>query len=275
VWGIVLWVMAAAAWAAAPPQPASPYRWLDAYDPAESLAARIAPPAGYQRTAAEAGTFEDWLRHLPLKKGTPPVHLYNGQEKAGPAVHVAVVDIDVGNRDLQQCADSAIRLRAEYLWAAGRGKEIRFHFTSGDRADYTKWLEGFSPVVTGNTVRWVRGPARPDTHATLRAYLDVVFAYAGTRSLAKETRRVDAADMQIGDLFVEAGSPGHAVVVVDMAVCPDTGKKVFLLAQGYMPAQDIHVLKNPAGSGAWYDLDFGDTLRTPAWTFKRTDLHRF
>jgi hypothetical protein len=257
--GLVLLVAAVAAWAAAP-GPASSYRWLDACDPAESIAERIAPPATYQRTLTAAGTFEDWLRHLPLKKGTPPIRLFNGQERGGRIGHVAVVDIDVGERDLQQCADAVIRLRAEYLWAAGRRDAIQFHFTSGDRADYTKWLEGFSPEAQGTAVRWVRGKARPDTHASLRSYLDVVFTYAGTRSLAKELRAVASpADMRIGDVFIQAGSPGHA----------------FLLAQSYMPAQDIHVLKNPAGSDAWYDVDFGDVLRTPDWTFKRTDLRRF
>jgi hypothetical protein len=273
--GLVLLVAAVAAWAAAP-GPASSYRWLDACDPAESIAERIAPPATYQRTLTAAGTFEDWLRHLPLKKGTPPIRLFNGQERGGRIGHVAVVDIDVGERDLQQCADAVIRLRAEYLWAAGRRDAIQFHFTSGDRADYTKWLEGFSPEAQGTAVRWVRGKARPDTHASLRSYLDVVFTYAGTRSLAKELRAVASpADMRIGDVFIQAGSPGHAVLVVDMAAHPATGKKVFLLAQSYMPAQDIHVLKNPAGSDAWYDVDFGDVLRTPDWTFKRTDLRRF
>jgi hypothetical protein len=50
---------------------------------------------------------------------------------------------------------------------------------------------------------------------------------------------------------------------------------VFLLAQGYMPAQSVHVLKNPASASPWYALDFGAELRTPEWTFRRTDLRRF
>ena len=96
--------------AAAPPE-ARRYSWLDKYDAAESIAVRIPPPAGYARTEAAAGTFEDWLRNLPLKKGTPPVHLYNGQPTANQDAHAAVVDIDVGTKDLQQCADSIIRAR--------------------------------------------------------------------------------------------------------------------------------------------------------------------
>ena len=56
-----------------------------------------------------------------------------------------------------------------------------------------------------------------------------------------------------------------------------TGQKAFLLAQGYMPAQDIHILKNPADPtlSPWYKLPSGDRLRTPDWIFKKTQLRYF
>ena len=55
------------------------------------------------------------------------------------------------------------------------------------------------------------------------------------------------------------------------------GRRVFLLAQSYLPAQDIHILQNPDGGllGPWYDIDFGATLRTPEWTFASGHLRRF
>jgi hypothetical protein len=262
--------------AAAPAERAA-YPWLERYDPADSLAARIAPPAGLERAAAAPGSFESWLRGLPLKKGNPPVRLYNGQEKPNQTAHWAVLDLDTGPRDLQQCADSVIRLRAEYLYAAGKFDEIHFNFTSGDRADFSRWLAGFTPTVRGNKVEWVPGRPRPDTRAAFRAYLDVVFTYAGTASLAKELKPVpDVRQMRAGDVFIQGGSPGHVVIVVDMAADPAGGRKAFLLAQGFMPAQDMHILRNPASSsGPWYDLDFGQTLRTPEWTFAAGDLRRF
>jgi hypothetical protein len=40
------------------------------------------------------------------------VLLYNGAPKFRQDVHAAVIDIDVGTRDLQQCADATMRLRA-------------------------------------------------------------------------------------------------------------------------------------------------------------------
>jgi hypothetical protein len=273
----VILVFSVLALAAAPPE-VRRYSWLDKYDAAESIAARIPSPAGYARTEAAAGTFEDWLRNLPLKKGAPPVHLYNGQLTATQDAHAAVVDIDVGTKDLQQCADSIIRLRAEYLYAIGQHETIHFNFTSGDRADFSKWAEGFRPVVKGSAVTWVRGRPSGTGYASFRAYLDVVFAYAGTVSLAGELHKVaKIEEMRIGDLFIHAGSPGHAVIVADMAFDARTGKKVFLLVQGFMPAQEMHVLKNPtnAAISPWYDLDFGENLRTPQWVFPRKELVRF
>ncbi len=57
----------------------------------------------------------------------------------------------------------------------------------------------------------------------------------------------------------------------------ETGKKVFLLAQSFMPAQDIHLLINrrEPNISPWYNLEFGDFLDTPEWRFDNHDLMRF
>ena len=110
-----------------------------------------------------------------------------------------------------------------------------------------------------------------------RNYMTLVFAYAGTLSLEKELTPVSIEDMQIGDVFIQGGSPGHAIIVIDMAANKETGNSIFLLAQSYMPAQDIHILKNPTKSdfSPWYSLSFEDDLFTPEWTFTRNNLRRF
>jgi hypothetical protein len=191
---------------------------------------------------------------------------------------VAVVDLDVGSRDLQQCADTVIRLRAEYLWAAGRRDEIAFRFTSGHLAAFSRWGDGLRPLVLGSRVRWSRR-ARPDrSRGSFAAYLDAVFAYAGTLSLARDLAVVeDARDLRIGDVLVRGGSPGHASLVVDLAEEERTGRRAFLLAQGFMPAQEMHVVTNPGDRGLspWFGAPMGERLHTPNWTFRREDLRRF
>jgi hypothetical protein len=253
------------------------YRWLSRYDPAQALANRIAPPEDYARPPAAPGTFAHWLRGLPLKPGRPDVLLHNGQKKGNQEAHHAVVDMDVGTKDLQQCADAIMRLRAEYLLASGRGGEIKFRTGTGFWLEWPRWEAGERPVFAGRGSWRPSGP--PDSnYRNFRAYVDKVFEYVGTASLSPQLQPVvRAADMRIGDVFIKPGSPGHAVLVVDMAEHPAGGKKVFLLAQSYMPAQEMHVLRNPADLelSPWYDLDFGPELRTPEWTFQAGALRRF
>jgi hypothetical protein len=62
-----------------------------------------------------------------------------------------------------------------------------------------------------------------------KKYLRIVFAYASTLSLYNESKSIELSNIQIGDIFIKAGSPGHVVMVVD--VCENKeGKKAFLLA---------------------------------------------
>lgn len=131
--------------------------------------------------------------------------------------------------------------------------------------------------MKGNQVSWYKSEERDYSYKTFRAYLDVVFAYAGTLSLAKELKAVGVTSMQIGDVFIQGGSPGHAVIVVDMAENPITGEKLYLLAQSYMPAQDIQVLINPKdrSKSPWYVLKGGGNILTPEWEFTSGNLKRF
>ncbi len=50
----------------------------------------------------------------------------------------AVAKLDVSSTDIQQCADSVIRLHAEWVWAAGDKNGIAYPFLSGALADNGK-----------------------------------------------------------------------------------------------------------------------------------------
>jgi len=230
------------------------YAWLT-HAPVGELAARIAPPVGAERVAVAEGSFGAFLRHLPLLPVGARVHLYDGREKARQDVHEAVVDLDVGTRDLQQCADAVMRLRAEWAWALKRS--IAFHPDPGSARE----------------LRFDGGDRR-----AFEKFLVRVMADAGTASLAAELRPVAVADVAPGDVLIQGGYPGHAVLILDVARRSD-GKTLLLLGQSYMPAQEFHVLKNLAdpSSSPWFDAaTLATGLQTPEWRpFTARDLRRF
>jgi len=275
--GIAALLWAGMVWAVAPGRVAGEpsYGWLGSREAVpESLAERIPPPEGFRRLPA--GAFAAWLRGLPLLEGRPEVLLFDGTRKRNQTAHHAVLDLDVGARDLQQCADAVIRLRAEFLYAEGCAEDVVFRFTSGDAARWTRWRDGWRPRVRGSTVTWDRSAATDGSWRSFRSYLETVFTYAGSYSLERELERVaDPTRLSPGDVFIQGGFPGHAVLVVDV-VENEASERRFLLAQSYMPAQQVHVLRNPASPASpWYEARRSGALATPEWRFDYGDLRRF
>ncbi|MGN1032082.1 MAG: DUF4846 domain-containing protein [Intestinibacter sp.] len=234
-------------------------------------------PEGYERVSVEENSFGEFLRNSKLEDYGEKVKYYDGRVKDKPNVYDSVFDVDIGDRDLHQCADAVMLLRAEYLYKNKRYDEISFDFVDGFKAEYSKWRRGYRISVGNNTSSYYKATGESNTYETFRKYMDIVFAYSSTLSLDKELESVDVEDMQIGDVFIKGGSPGHCVLVVDMAENKKTGEKVFMLAQSYMPAQQTQLLINPNDEALspWYSLDFGDELRTPEWTFTKAQLKRF
>ena len=171
----------------------------------------------------------------------------------------------------------AIRLRAEYQFTQNF-RSIHFHLTSGHDIWFGDWVDGQGFRVQGDDVVPASRPAEKPDYAALRRYLDVIFTYAGTLSVSREMRPVPLGQAQPGDVFVRGGSPGHAVTVLDVAEHPTTHARYALLAQSYMPAQDLHVLRNVAepGLGAWFRLTAPNgAFETPEWEFSVGDLKRW
>jgi Domain of unknown function (4846) len=238
----------------------------------------IPTPPGYQRVSEPAGSFGAWLRHISLKKDNR-VHLYNGDLKRNQEAQFAVLDIPVGESDLQQCADAIMRLRAEYFFANKKYDSIHFLSTSGQAMEFSEWKNGTRYHVKGN-----RLVAYQDASAVglplrqaLDSFLPFVFTYAGTLSLEHQLHPVTLmSSLKPGDVLVRGGSPGHAMLVTDVAI-NGQGKKVYLLSQSYMPAQDIHIVKNPANADndPWYELDERAAIVTPEWKFSVSALREW
>lgn len=241
-----------------------------------SIETRFLVPEGFERTKVEKKSFAEWLRKFPLKEVDAEVHYYNGQVKKY-SVHEAVLELDVGKRDLQQCADSIIRLRAEYLLEMKEYEKIHYNFTNGFNASYKEWRSGKGIAVVGNSVKWVEKNYANHSYESFRRYLDMIFSYSGTLSLEKELKKRRLEDMEIGDVFIKGGSPGHCVIVVDTAINSTSGEKIFMVAQGFMPAQEMHVVKNlkMGNISPWYLADNREEFNFAGFSFSRNQLKCF
>lgn len=242
----------------------------------ETIKDRHLTPEGYTRVKVDKDSFGDFLRNQRLKPYGEKALYYDGREKTKGGVYDSVIDVEIGDRDLHQCADAVMLLRGEYLYSVGKYEDISFNFVSGFKAEYKKWMEGYRIKVDGNNVSYYKATEKSNTYEDFRKYMNIVMAYASTLSLEKELTPVKIEDIEIGDVFIIAGSPGHAVIVVDMAI-NDDNEKIFILAQSYMPAQQTQILINPMDENIspWYSLKGKEKLSTPEWTFQLDELKRF
>lgn len=205
-------------------------------------------PSGYERVNVSPSAFEAYLRNIQLKQ-SKTVYLYNGQQKYNQQAQYAVLNVSVGDKNLQQCADAVMRLRAEYLKSIN--KPICFIDNNGKKYCWDDY----------KNKGW-------------QSYLETVFGMCGTLSLEKQLHKQNWTELCAGDVLIKGGSPGHAVIVMDVAKNRNTGKLIYLIAQSYMPAQDIHVLKNPADQSLnpWYAIPENGIIQTPEWTFYENQL---
>lgn len=242
---------------------------------ANSIVDRIETPNGYSRTKLSPLSFEHYLRNQPLKPFNAPVKYFDGSIKSNNNIYHSVIKLDIGDKDLHQCADAVMRLRAEYLWKQKKYEDIHFNFTNGFQVDYTEWMNGKRMIVQGNKTNWKQGESRSNEYKDFWEYMELIFMYAGTASLEKEMHLIEYQDAKIGDVLIQGGHPGHAVIIIDQASNKD-GENIYLLAQSYMPAQEIHILLNPSNEklSPWYTFQKGQ-IKTPEWNFRDSDFKRF
>lgn len=249
------------------------------YDASKStIRTRFSPPKGYSWVIEERGSFGEYLTNFPLHPPNFPVRDFNAVPIKKQNNHIAILNIDVGDKDLQQCADAWMRLYAEYLWMKKRYNDIGFEFTSGQFFAWNDFKKGIRTKETGAKVKFYNTGIQDDSYGNFRNYLNVIFRYAGTISLDRESNPVQKTnDIKTGDFIIKPGSPGHSVIIVGVAKNA-AGKKLFLLAESFMPAQDIHVLRNPtnAAISPWYEIDVNaPQMVTAKYTFRPTSVKRF
>jgi hypothetical protein len=243
------------------------YAWLasDAERPpeVEPLEARYPPPEGFTRVELGNKSFGEWLRGLPLAAPGTPVRTYRGDVRYGADDRriASVVAIDVGKADLQQCADTVMRLHGEWAWSQGR-RDISYDAASGMPLPYQRFARGEHVAMEGNRLVWKPGRVAATGHAGFREFMNMVFAWSNTVSLARQAAKVAPGDVRPGDFFVSPGNPGHTVLILDLAR-DSSGRAVALIGQSYMPAQSFYVLRGDRDP--WFTLVAGKSVDTPFW----------
>lgn len=241
---------------------------------ADILKDRLLLPKNYTRKETSANSWQNFLQNLKLEPYHHPILKYDKTPIQDQSHHVGILTYDVGNQDLQQCADALIRLRAEYLFGQKRYQDIGFNFTSGDYFSWSKYADGFSPIVNGNQVKFVKNSTEINlnSYSEFRKYLDIIYKYAGTISLSAELKDSQSkTEFDIGDLILTPGSPGHVVMVVDKI--SDGNQKLYALVEGYTPAQSIHILSQ--NDNPWFNIKPSAELATPRYYFKNAVFKRF
>ena len=239
-----------------------------------TLFTRFITPKGYKRMGAAEGSFAEFIGNYLLEPNGTPVYYFDKREKGGEG-HAAVFSMEVAEEDLQQCADSIMRIYAEYLYKSGKYDKISFHFVDGFVCDFNHWKQGYRVKFADDKPYWDQVASADDSEETFKKYLRIVFAYSSTLSMENEARHIDISELKVGDIFIKGGSPGHVVMVAD--ICEnEAGEKAFLLAQGFMPAQSFHIIKNPAHSeDPWYyENEVKYPFRTQNYTFDEGSLKR-
>ena len=216
------------------------------------------------------------MRRQPLYPDGAVVCSYRGSS-LGLGHAAAVYELSVGREGYQQCADSIIRLWSEYFFATGQTERIAFSLTNGYQTDYESWRSGKRVLAFGNVAWSMKLAGYDESVQQFHNYLMTVMRYAGTRSLEAESEPVSVQDARAGDILVNGGTPGHAVVIVDEAINA-AGERCFLLAQGYMPAQSCHILTGAEDAqNPWYTAEqlSGDPVSVSSYSFTGEALRRW
>ena len=242
----------------------------------KTVITRFTVPDGYQRSDTLPATFAFFLQHLPLLPPKTPVKFYDGVPNT--ASHpAAVIDMDTGDKNLQQNVQTVIRLWAEYLFEQQRFPDIHFHINNGELIPYEQWAQGMKLVINRKTY-WTKTPSNPRLYQTFRRYLNFIFTNSNFQTLSQDLELSAATNIAPGDILVSGNDTGNDVaMILDVAVHQETGEVAVLLVSGGNPAQSLQVLKNTGENktaGAWFPVTDG-VLMIDKKSYSITQRYRF
>src|SRR6187399_2488620 len=140
----------------------------------------ISLPQGFQYVEDGDSVYSNWLLDLKLKKNKT-VYLYNGKLKSNQDVQFGVLNIDIGKKDLLQCADASMKLRADHLFEKHLFDQIKFLTSSGNEISFESWLKGIRWKVQGAKLVSYNIPKEvTDIQKEYNSFMELVFSYCGT-----------------------------------------------------------------------------------------------
>ena len=151
----------------------------------------ISLPPGFDYVAEGDTAYSNWLLDLRLKKNKT-VYLYNGKLKSNQDAQYGVLDIDIGKKDLVQCADAAMKLKADYLFEKHLYDQIKFLTTSGNEISFENWRRGMRWKVQGaKLVSYNINKEGINKENEYASFMEFVFSYCGSYSLSKQLKVVN------------------------------------------------------------------------------------
>jgi hypothetical protein len=256
------------------------YPFCDVCTLTETIADRFAPPREFSRVEVARGSYAEWLRQMPL---LPP-----NTDAVDWIGRLALTANEVGGvldwrllGQVEQCADIALRLAAEYARAKNEDDRIVFRSLSGESIGWTAWRNGHYAVDSARSaIVYHPGAGVRGTRSAFDGFLRFVMTYANTASIKRDWPVADSSDLRIGDVLVQPGCPGtgmgHLSVVVDICA-PVSGDRLYLFADGFTPARMPVVRQRLQGEpeSVWmtlgqyqeYQIQFGRGTfhRFPGW----------
>lgn len=246
---------------------------------AASLESTFAVPDGYQRVAAETHSYASYLRNLQVLPDSARVLNFKGDPVSFWPDDVRVLDIAfLFPEDLEQCADMGLRLYSEHMWSQGRADELTFPLQNGQRISWAEWKQGRRLQLNETGTRHIhKVVAADDSRNSFNEFLRYLFYWTGSAGMKSGLKKVDESELRPGDMIIqnEGGGMGHLSIILDMAQ-NTSGEKLYLIGNGWTPAQSFFIHKATAGNGDdyWFTID-GYRRHLSRFSFGPFNFRRF
>jgi len=222
---------------------------------AANVVETFSAPAGYTRVAADSGSFTHYLRQLNILPDTAKVRRFDGSAVTSWPRSVRVLDLPfLFHSDLEQCADVGYRLFSDYARSTGLDSLLHFKLQNGQAIYWNRWKRGKHLRYDARHDRHITTGASPDSSdGAYLNFLHYLFQWTGSAAMKAYLKPVAEDQLQPGDVIVQntTGGMGHVSIIIDKCVNL-RGDALYLIANGWTPAQTPFIWKAEEGNGSGY-----------------------